>query len=286
MKISLFAPTLSPAGTPEFLEAVGRTADENGIHALWVPEHVVLFDDYESPYPYSLDNKIPAGGEAGMLDVFGALAFLAGVTDRVRLGTGICLVPQRNPIYTAKEAATVDWLSDGRLDLGIGVGWLREEFEALQVPFEHRGSRTRDYLEVMRTLWCDEVSEFEGEFYTLPACRAYPKPVQSPYPPLFFGGESAAALRRVAEFGKGWYGFNLEPHEIEPHVEALDKLLRDHGRSLDEIEIAISPYLRRPTRALVDGYRDAGVDQLILLLPTRDVATTREVIVQMADDLL
>ena len=110
--------------------------------------------------------------------------------------------------------------------------------------------------------------------------------VQSPHPPLFFGGESDAALRRVADFGKGWYGFNLEPDDIEPHLEALGKLLSERGRAHDEIEIAISPYLRRPTQALVDGYRGAGVDQLILLLPTRDVATTCDVILQIADDFL
>jgi probable F420-dependent oxidoreductase len=127
------------------------------------------------------------------------LAFLAAHTARVRLGTGICLVPQRNPVYTAKEVATVDWLSGGRFDFGVGVGWLAEEFRALDVAFERRGDRCREYLDVMRRLWCDSVSAFAGSFYDLPASRQYPKPVQQPHPPICFGGESDAAMRRVAD---------------------------------------------------------------------------------------
>ena len=177
---------------------------------MWVAEHVVLFDDYRSAYPYAANGRIPAPPESGMLEPFTALAFLAAVTKTLRLGTGICLLPQRNPVYTAKEAANVDFLSGGRLDLGIGVGWLAEEFRAVAAPFEHRGARCRSYVEVMRALWCDAVSEYKDEFYELPACRMYPKPVQRPHPPLHFGGESDAALRRVADLGQGWYGFNRD----------------------------------------------------------------------------
>ena len=215
---------LSPAGTPEYLRTLGTAAEEPGFHSLWIAEHVVLFDDYASHYPYSADGRIPACGKSGFLDPFDALAFLAACTTRVRLGTGICLVPQRNPVYTAKEAATVDWLSGGRLDFGVGVGWLAEEFRALGVPFERRGERCRDYLEVMRRLWCDPVSAFAGEFYELPACREYPKPVQQPHPPIYFGGESEAALRRVADVGQGWYPFSLEPEELAERLVVLDQL--------------------------------------------------------------
>src|SRR5207245_10498366 len=122
--------------------------------------------------------KSPAGGEHGILEPFTALAFLAAATDRIRLGTGICLVPQRNPVYTGKEVAAVDWLSNGRFDFGIGVGWLAEEYAAVAVPFDHRGDRCREYVEVMKRLWSDEVSAHKGRYYELPACRQYPKPVQ------------------------------------------------------------------------------------------------------------
>jgi len=149
MKIGLFAPAVYPAGTPEYLRTLGTAAEERGFHSLWMAEHVVLFDDYASRYPYAADGRIPASGESGFLDPFDALSFLAAHTTRIRLGTGICLVPQRNPVYTAKEVATVDWLSGGRFDFGVGVGWLAEEFRALDVPFERRGDRCREYLEVM-----------------------------------------------------------------------------------------------------------------------------------------
>src|SRR5262245_2184968 len=220
MRIGLFTPVGNPFATPEYMQALGAGTEERGFHSLWVAEHVVLFDEYESRYPYAEDGRIPARGDAGFLDPFEALAFLAAGTKTLRLGTGICLVPQRNPVYTAKEVASVDWLSAGRLDFGVGVGWLAEEFRACATPFARRGDRSRAYLEVMRRLWCDDVSEYHGEFYDLPACRQYPKPIQRPHPPIHFGGESDAALRRVADLGQGWYPFNLEP-------EALASRLRD-----------------------------------------------------------
>ena len=167
----------------------------------------------------------------------------------MRLGTGICLVPQRNPIYTAKQVADVDFLSRGRLDFGIGVGWLREEFEALGVPWERRGARTRECIEVMKTLWCDEVSSYAGAFYTLPGCLQNPKPVQKPHPPLFFGGESDAALRRVAQLGQGWFGFGLSPDDLAAHLERLDALLAREGRKRSDVQVQVAP----PGMRLEDG---------------------------------
>jgi probable F420-dependent oxidoreductase len=200
-----------------------------------------------------------------MLEPFTALAFLAAVTKTLRLGTGICLLPQRNPVYTAKEAANVDFLSGGRLDLGIGVGWLAEEFRAVNVPFERRGARCRSYVKVMRSLWCDAVSEYKDEFYELPACRMYPKPVQQPHPPLHFGGETEAALRRVADLGQGWYGFNRDPREAREGISQLEKLLAKRGRKRSDVTVSISPYLKPLAEGDIARYRDAGVDQVILL---------------------
>ncbi|MEE8558501.1 MAG: LLM class F420-dependent oxidoreductase [Myxococcota bacterium] len=272
MRIGLFTPFSNPFTTKKTLAALGRAADERGFESIWAAEHVVLFDEYASRYPYAADGKIPAGGENGILDPFACLSFLASVTERVRLGTGICLVPQRNPVYTAKEAATVDYLSDGRLDFGVGVGWLREEFEALGVEWPQRGERCREYLEVVKRLWCDPVSEYKGAFYELPACRQYPKPVQTPHPPIHFGGESGAALRRVADLGQGWYGFNLEPEAAAERIRALERLLAERGRSREDVLMSVSPYLRSIDADMIKRYEDAGVDQVILLAfaPTED----------------
>ena len=265
MKIGLFSPFSNPIATPEYLSILGPGAEERGFHALWAAEHVVLFDEYGSRYPYSEDGRIPVGGDTGFLDPFAALNFLAAGTSRIRLGTGICLVPQRNPVYTAKEVATLDWLSNGRVDFGVGVGWLAEEFEAVGAAFARRGARCREYLAVMQTLWRDATSGYSGEFYTLPGCRQYPKPVQAPHPPIWFGGESEAALRRVADLGQGWYGFNLDPESAEERIKRLEELLRERGRSLGEIEVAISPYLKPIEPSALARYREAGVDQVVVL---------------------
>jgi probable F420-dependent oxidoreductase len=263
MRIGLFAPLGNPFATPDYMRALGPAAEDRGFHSLWVAEHVVLFDDYRSKYPYAKDGRIPAGGENGILEPFTSLAFLAANTERIRLGTGICLVPQRNPVYTAKEAANVDWVSGGRLDLGVGVGWLAEEFEAVGVPFERRGARCREYVEVMKRLWCDPVSQHRGEFYTLPACRQYPKPVQRPHPPIHFGGESDAALRRVADLAQGWYGYDLEPEAAKARIGDLTRLLEARGRRRADVTVSVCPYLRPPSLDLVQRYREAGVDQVI-----------------------
>ncbi len=272
MRIGLFAPLGSPIANGEFVTTLGTAADERGFHSLWVAEHVVLFDDYGSQYPYAANGKIPAPPESGLLEPFTTLSFLAACTSRIRLGTGICLLPQRNPVYTAKEAANIDFLSGGRLDLGLGVGWLAEEFGVVNVPFERRGARTRSYIEVMRTLWQDEVSEYKDEFYDLPPCRMYPKPIQTPHPPIHFGGETDAAMRRVADLGQGWYGFNHTPDEAAEAIERLEKILADRGRARSDVEVSISPYLKPFDVDSVKRYRDLGIDQLILMVfaPDRD----------------
>jgi probable F420-dependent oxidoreductase len=264
MEIGIFAPLANPVATPDYIRTLGRACEERGFASLWMAEHVVLFDEYASSYPYSEDGKIPAGGEVGILEPFTAIAFLAGVTRSIRLGTGICLVPQRNPVYTAKDVTACDWLSDGRLDFGIGIGWLAEEFEALDVPFERRGARTRAYIEVMKRLWSEPVSQYEGEFYRLPACRQYPKPLQQPHPPIHVGGESDPALRRVAAFGQGWYGYNITPEQTAERREYLARRLDERGRSIDDVKVSICPYLLPASYDDVAKYRDAGVDQVIL----------------------
>jgi probable F420-dependent oxidoreductase len=281
MRIGLFTPFVSPFTTREILATIGRGAEERGFESIWAAEHVVLFDDYRSRYPYAPDGKIPTGGESGVMDPFVALSFLASATERIRLGTGICLVPQRNPVYTAKEAATLDYLSAGRLDFGVGVGWLQEEFEAVGVAWARRGDRCREYIEVIRKLWCEPVSHHKGEFYELPPCRLYPKPVQSPHPPIHFGGESDAALRRAADLGQGWYGNDLEPGAAAERVRRLEQMLAKRGRRRDEILVSVGPYMKPLDLDRVKQYRDANVDQVIALL----FGLSREEILRNLDEL-
>ena len=269
MKIGVIS-GFGTGATPELIAATGRAVEERGIHSLWVPEHVVFFPEYSSRYPYSADGKLP-GNPDGVLEPFAAITFLAAQTKRIRLGTGICLVPQRNPVYTAKQVADADFLSGGRLDFGVGIGWLREEFQALGVPWEQRAKRTRECLDVMKTLWCDAVSHYDGEFFTLPNCLQNPKPVQKPHPPIHFGGESDAALRRVADLGQGWYGFNLEPEALEERLGRLDALLAEAGRSRRDVTVTVSPPRGGLDASALPRYRELGIDQLVIPLFARDL---------------
>lgn len=264
MEIGLFVP-LGNGVTGPLVRTIGREAEARGFESIWVAEHVVFFDDYASSYPYADTGKFPGGGDTGLLEPLTALAYLAAVTDRVRLGTGICLVPQRNPVYTAKQVVDVDVLSGGRVDFGVGVGWLKEEFDVLGERFETRGARMDEYLQVMRSLWTDEVSEFHGAHYDLPPCRLYPKPAQAPHPPVHVGGESDAALRRVARHGQGWYTFNRRPEDLDEPLARLDGLLAAEGRSRADVQLTVCPYFQEVTPEAVAGYAARGVDRLVLL---------------------
>ncbi len=264
MKFDLWMPTASPMTTPELLDAVAEGAEARGIGTIWVGEHVVLFRDYTSRYPYADDGRIPAPPGSGLLEPLLTLTYLSARTSSVRLGTAMLLLPQRNPVYVAKEVSTLDWLSGGRVDLGIGVGWLREEFDAVGVPWEQRGRRTDEYLSVLRTLWTDETSAFDGELFELPPCEMYPKPVQRP-PPVHVGGETRAALRRAARLGQGWHTFNRSPAELAAGLAELDVELEAAGRARADLRITVCPYFNQLTPEWVERYAEVGADAVAAL---------------------
>jgi probable F420-dependent oxidoreductase len=274
MRVDLWIPTASPFSTPELLAVIGREAEERGFGGIWVGEHVVLFEEYTSSYPYADDGRIPAPPGTGLLEPLNTLSFLAAHTSTVRLGTAMVLLPQRNPVYTAKEVATLDWLSSGRVDLGIGVGWLEEEFRAVNVPWPQRGRRTDEYLEVLHSLWTDETSRFEGEFYSLNPCQMFPKPVQSPVP-IHIGGESDAALRRVARAGHGWHTFNRVPEDLAEPLDRLDGLLAENGRSRSDITVTVCPYFQPLDADRAEHYAEAGADAVSALVVPMDEDSLR-----------
>src|SRR5262245_38177142 len=262
MDVGLFVSTIGPMLTGPDLAATARAAEERGFHSLWVAEHILFFDRLGSKPPFSERSGLIAG-EYGLFDPFAALAYLACATERIRLGTGIAIAPQRNPVQTAKLAATVDHLSGGRLDLGLGLGWVRQEFEALQVPFESRGPRTDSYLRVMRALWESDPSACETPHYRLPSSRHWPKPLQRPLP-VHIGGNTDGALRRAARSGNGWYAFNLSPERLAEHVSRLDVELSRAGRTRKDLRISVCGYREPVDREVMRRYREAGADQLVL----------------------
>jgi len=266
MKIGVFATFMSPLATPAMIREFGRRAEDIGLESIWMGEHVTLFDKNTFGYPGSKDGRIPVPPGGGMLDVVATFGFLAAATSKLRFGTGVALVPQRNPIYTAKEVCTLDWLSDGRFDFGIGVGWNKEEVEACGYSFHDRGARCDEFLEVMRKLWTEPVVDFTGKWIKLETCRLDPKPIQKPHVPIIVGGYADAAIRRAVRFGAGWYGFNRDPAGTREMVGRLDAALAKAGRKRGAgFEIIMTPPAAMPLDAMQE-YAEIGVDRLVVNL--------------------
>ena len=267
MEIGLFSVWTAD---PDMIGQLARTAEDMEFASLWAPEHVVLFaqERYTSRYPYNDSGKI-SFADADLLDPFAVLTFAAAHTSRITLATGICLVPLRNPLMTAKLVASLDRLSKGRFLFGVGIGWLTEEFQALGIPAERRAQRACEYLEAMRVLWTQDTPSFQGEFCAFPPVKSFPKPVQKPHPPIIFGGNTAPALRRAAEVGDGWFGWNLSPEDVAPRVQRLCQHAAESGRNVDEFFIGVTPPVpMQITREGLQQYRDAGVQHLVIRLPT------------------
>lgn len=287
MKIGFFAVGIGPSADPEIVALTARTAEQCGFHSLWAPEHVVLIDQYASRYPYSGDGKLPMSTTVDILDPFAALTFAAAHTKTIRLGTGICLVPERSPVVTAKEIASLDKLSGGRFDFGVGIGWLAEEFTAVGVPWERRAERTREYLRAMKLLWTDDQPEFKGEFCSFPKVRMNPKPVQKPHPPIIFGGESTPALKRVAEVGDGWFGVNVTVEDAKAKIERMRQYAAAAGRDGGKLHFAVSPGLGAPVEMdAIKRYRDAGVHQVIVGAIPRDPQGVKGELERLAEKLV
>jgi len=265
MKIGTFSTFMSPICTPQMIGEFAQSAESIGLDSLWMGEHVVLFDKTESPYPGSATGKLPVPEGGGMLDTVATFGYLAACTKTLRFGTGITLLPQRNPLYTAKEFTTLDWLTQGRIDFGIGVGWCKEEVIACGYNFNDRGKRCDEILQMMKQLWTEPVAEFHGEFYDLAPCRMDPKPVQKPHIPIIVGGHSSAGFRRAAKYGNGWYGFQMDLEATAQATLQLDATLAKEGRNRDDFQLVITPPYQ-VTADMVKGYEDLGVDQLIVHL--------------------
>jgi probable F420-dependent oxidoreductase len=273
MKFGLFSLGIGTGARPGVIAKTAEAAERVGVATLWVGEHVVLFDRQDSKYPYSPGGEFPLPGGADWLDPFITLTFAAAVTKKIRLATGICLVPEHNPVVLAKEVASLDRLAGGRFALGVGIGWSAEEFAALGIPFEQRAQRTREYIEVMQRLWSDDVSSFHGQFVNFDGARCFPKPARGKKLPIIFGGESIPALRRTADIGNGWFGFNVGPDDAAPLVKKLHAMLKANGRDANEVEIIVSPYTRKIGPDDLKTYRAAGVDELVMVAsPPEDEA--------------
>lgn len=252
-------PTSGAAADPGALGALSQSAEELGFDSVWVSDHVVVPERISSSYPYSPDGRFPTSPTQPYLEPLSAIGYLAGLTKRVRLGIAVLVLPYRHPLLTAKMIATLDTLSGGRIDLGIGVGWMREEFEALGWPpsvFEGRGRATDEQLRIMKTVWTEDVASFEGEFYRFERLGAHPHPLQKPHPPIWVGGHTKPALRRTARYADVWLPIgarppaDLPPDEIAAGIAALRAEAERAGRDPTTLRTCFS------THVLVGADRD------------------------------
>ncbi|HXH13810.1 MAG TPA: LLM class F420-dependent oxidoreductase [Alphaproteobacteria bacterium] len=258
MKFGLHSVNLHTCGYPENAMRLARAAEAAGFDSLWVADHVVLPDP---PLP-----QRPMAADMRLLDPVVMLTFYAAHTTRIRLATGVIVLPQRNPLVLAKQLASLDVLSNGRLMFGLGVGWCEPEFQALGVPFEHRGSRGDEYLAAMRAIWTQENPAYQGRYVAFAGVKAQPQPVQRPTPPIIIGGRTTAAFRRAVEHGHGWYGFGLSVEQTAQDIEALQKAAQRYRRPADlgQLEISITPPSYDIEPATVERYAAIGVDRLVL----------------------
>jgi len=246
------------------LSALARHADDAGLASFWLPEHVVFVDGATSQYPYG---ELRLGRRPGTYDPIVALTVAAAATTSIRLGTSVLILPLRNPVVLAQQAVALDHASDGRLSLGIGVGWLREEMDAVGVPWERRGDRTDDYVAAMRALWRDDLAAHQGEFVRFENVLAWPKPVQQPGVPIYVGGNPPAALRRAARLGDGWFGWALDAAEVATALNDLDHELHLQQRARAELKTIIGVAWPRPLEDLrdyADNLSSLGVDELVV----------------------
>ena len=264
MQLGLHALGIGAGADRAVIDAVAAGAERGGFATLWSGEHVVMVDRSASRYPYSDDGQIAIPSTADWIDPLIGLSFAAATTSSIGIATGVLLLPEHNPVVVAKQAATLDSLSAGRLTLGVGIGWSREEFDALGVPFERRGARTKEYVAAMRTLWRNDVASFEGEFVEFDSVRVNPKPTDGRSIPIVLGGNSDVALRRVAAWGDGWYGFNLaDVAEAAERIAFLGDQCAEHGRDRSELRVTVA--LRDLRIDDVVALADLGVDELVIV---------------------
>jgi probable F420-dependent oxidoreductase len=265
---------IAPTAQSGDLAEAARLVEALGYESIWIPEHPVIPVHMKTEFPFTADHKLPEH-YATWADPFVALSIAAAVTNKIRLGTGICLLPEREPLITAKAVASLDLFSGGRVLFGVGAGWLREETEAMGANFGLRWKQTRETVEAMRLLWTQREASYEGEIIRFPALRSEPKPVQKPYPPVILGAHGPKALDRVARTYDGWMPLMDDPEDLKRDVGAIRKLAVQYGRKPESIQISplVDPKENGPSTDDLKRFRDAGVNRVVLL-SQRTVAET------------
>jgi probable F420-dependent oxidoreductase len=275
-----------PAWARPFLQMV----EASGLESVWTVEHPIIAEDYEHRYSYSADGRAPFRPDIEMCDPLEWLAFAAALTERVKLGTGMLLLPLHAPVVMAKRVATLDALSGGRVLLGVGMGWQREEYLSIGVPYEERGPRLDEGVEVLRALWTQSPATYHGRHYAFDKIHSDPKPAQAGGVPIIIGGSTNLAARRAGRIGDGYFPHAISPEDFAARIEVMRQAAREAGRDPDSIELTVSPGAWRPDAwsdpGAVKAYADLGVTRLVMSaaeVPTNDVADIERLIKQRLD---
>ena len=262
---------------------LAKRAEDMGFESLWVPEHPIIPVTSSSPWPGSPDGVIPKV-YADIVDPFVALGRASAVTSTLKLGTGICLVPERNPLLLAKEVATLDMYSGGRFLFGIGAGWLKEETEIMGGDFPRRWTQTREAVLAMKSLWTEVESEYHGAYYDFPPVYSFPRSAQRPHPPVYLGGMARRVFERVVEWGDGWMPNRVTPDDVRAGRDRLNALAADAGR--DPASISVSVFGQPADRALTDALFAAGADRVMIRVETADEDATYAQLERIAEGVL
>ncbi len=262
---------------------LARKAEALGFESLWLPEHPIIPVHTTSRYGGTADGSIPAF-MSDMADPFIGLAQVAAVTTTIKLGTGICLVPERNPLMLAKVIASLDHLSNGRFIFGIGAGWLKEETEIMGGNFEHRWGQTREAILAMKALWTEDEAEYHGTYYDFPPVRSSPKPVQKPHPPVLLGGSARNVFQRVVAWGDGWMPVRATPDDIEKGRASLDELATAAGRDPKTLDVTV--FGEGSDREALKRFEGAGADRVIVRLPSTADESALTELERMAGEVL
>ena len=249
----------------EKIARVARRAEELGYDSLWVSDHIIFPTVLRSPYPYSLDGKLPLDPSNPLLEPFTVLSYAAAVTKTIKLGTSVIIVPYRDPLVTAKIVSSLDVLSNGRFIFGVGVGWLDEEFRVLRQNLRDRAAQTREALLAMKACWTQDDPEFRGKFFDFSGIKFAPKPKQKPHPPIWFGGNSMPALKRAVELGTGWHAVWMTPEEVAEKAAILRDLCSKAGKNFADFPLSINVNHKVPlTVENVKKYEAAGVSMMFM----------------------
>ena len=279
MKFGIVPINVDVFADPDMLVPFVQRAEALGYESVWTAEHVIIPKQYSSVYPYNPSGKVPFRPDAAIIDPLIALTYVAASTKRLRLGTGVNILPQMSPLYLAKWASSIDYLSKGRLMLGVGVGWLKEEFEAIGVPFARRGKRADEYLQALKQVWTGEDVNYRGEFLHWQGFMMRPRPAQPGGIPLVIGGVTPAAIRRLVRYGDGWYVIGKDLDDYRAHMRAFHAECQRQGRNPSEIEITAYWNYYGEGRESLAVYKELGVHRLLVnmrALRDRDVTTAME----------